>query len=672
MAMKKWVIGKPDREKAKLLAEECAVDPFVALIACSRGVEDAAELEQFLSDESCLCDPRELADITVAADIINAAIENGEKIAVYGDYDCDGVVSTALMYDYLVSRGADTVTYIPDRISEGYGMNIAAINKLKADGVKIIVTVDNGISSFDEIEYANSLGLVTVVTDHHIPPETLPAAAAVVDPKRSDCPSSFKEICGAEVAFKLVCVLDDKEPEQMLPRYADILSVAVIGDVMPLVNENRTIVKEGVAKIRRNPVVGITAILNTAGIERKAVTSNKISFGITPRINAAGRMGSADRALKLLLSTDMLEALRIAGEIDEDNSKRQSVERLISETAIKTIEENGYNNDRVIVVEGDNWHMGVTGIVASRICEKYGKPAIVLSNDGESIHGSGRSFEGFNLFDAVSAAKENLTRFGGHAQAAGVSVIPGKTDGFRKAINEYAASVKTGIPELNIDFRLNPSALSVDMAHAIKTLEPFGHGNPAPVFALCGVTLQKIGELSGGKHLKLWFSKAGSSFVALLFNVSKDKFCFKQGDTLDLAVTLEANFYREEYSLSVLIKAVKMSGIDEEKAFASKQLFEDFMSGRECDGALILPSREQIGEIYKTVREGEILSERVKYLYMENTGYAKTKVAITVLKELGLISEQDGVLKTAGNSAKTELINSPTYKKLSRRGDTVL
>ena len=666
--MKKWVIGSPDRERAKFLAEECGIDPFVALIACSRGVEDAAELEQFLSNESCLCDPRELADITLAAEIINAAIENGEKIAVYGDYDCDGVVSTALMYDYLSSRGASVVSYIPDRISEGYGMNMSAVDKLKADGVKLIITVDNGISSYDEIAYANSLGMVTVVTDHHIPPEVLPEAAAVVDPKRIDCPSSFKEICGAEVAFKLVCVLDDKEPEQLLSRYADILSIAVIGDVMPLVNENRTIVREGVNKIKRNPVVGITAILNTAGVDRKAVTSNKISFGITPRINAAGRMGSANRALKLLLCTDMLEALRIAGEIDKDNTERQSVERQISEEAVKVIEENGYANDRVIVVEGEKWHMGVTGIVASRICERYGKPAIVLSREGESIHGSGRSFDGFNLFDAIYAAREHLAKFGGHAQAAGVSLEPGKTDDFRKAINAYAAKLPLCVPELNIDFKLNPSALSVDMAHAMKILEPFGNGNQIPVFALKEVVLQKMTELSGGKHLKLWFTKAGSNFCALLFNVSKAKFCFDVGDTLDLAVTLEANYFREEYSLSVMIKALRISGTDEEEVFSDKQCFEDFVNGREYNRDVLIPSREQIGEIYKTVHGGDILSERIKYLYTGSIGYGRTLVAIKVLSELGLISENDGMLSCRNVSFKTELINSPTYRKLTERG----
>lgn len=665
MAMKRWIIGKPDTVLAKNLADEIGIDPFVSLIATVRGIEDAAELEQFLSPEPCLCDPRELADITLAADIVNSAIKDKLKIAVYGDYDCDGVVSTTLMRDYLVSRGADVITYIPDRIKEGYGMNIAAVNKLKNAGVQLIITVDNGISSYAEIEYANSLGIKTVVTDHHIPPEILPPAAAIVDPHRIDCNSQFKEICGAQVAFKLCCVLDDKEPEQLLGTYADILSVATVGDVMPLVNENRVFVREGVNKIRKNPRAGITAILNSAGIDRADVTSSKIAYAITPRINAAGRMGSADRALTLLCTKDMLEALRIAGEIDDDNSRRQQVEREISELAFKQIDENGFDNDRVIIVSGDNWHMGVTGIVASRICEKYGKPAIVLSFDGESGHGSGRSFEGFNLYDAILSSKEHLTRFGGHALAAGVSIEKSKVEDFRKAINDYAVTLGNAVPELKIDFRLNPASMSVDMAHAIKVLEPFGHKNPVPVFAVCGVKLEKIVELSGGKHLKLFLSKGENTFNALLFGTGTDEFCFNIGDILDLAVTLDANYFKGEYSLSVIIKAIRKSDTDEEEVFLSKFAFEDFMSNRNTDTVRLLPTREQVGEVYKYLKTGIISEEKIKYYFLNTVGYAKTKIALKTLFELDLIGFKDGgFYALEGN--KTDLNNSKTYNLLNR------
>ncbi|MBO7519326.1 MAG: DHH family phosphoesterase, partial [Clostridia bacterium] len=365
MALKKWEIGTPDRAAAKMLAEECGADPFAAMIAVSRGIDDPSEFELMLSNEPLLCEPRELADIEVAAAFLKTAAAEGKKIAVFGDYDCDGVTATAIMTDYLSGIGADVVTYIPDRTDEGYGMSKEAVAKLKSDNVQVIVTVDNGISCAEEIEYAKTLGIDVVVTDHHLPPEVLPDAVAVVDPHRRDCHSSFKEVCGAQVAFKLICVMEDKEPEQLLSRYGDLLAVAVIGDVMPLVNENRSIVKYGLEIIKNRPSVPLSAIMNSAGIDRSTLTALKISFGIVPRINTAGRMSSAYVALDLLRSTDMLAALKIAGTLEDLNALRQKTEKDILAEAIDTIEQNGFNHNRVIVVSGNNWHMGVIGIVAS-------------------------------------------------------------------------------------------------------------------------------------------------------------------------------------------------------------------------------------------------------------------------------------------------------------------
>lgn len=670
MALKKWIVGSPDRETAKSMAEEFDIDPFAALIACGRGVTDVSELELMLASEPLLCDPYELADIKVAADCVNDAIAAGDTIAVFGDYDCDGVVATALLYDYLVSRGASVVPYIPDRISEGYGMNCEAISTLSNKGVKLIITVDNGISCADEIEYAKTLGIKTVVTDHHIPPENLPDAVAVVDPHRADCPSQFKEICGAEVAFKLVCVLDDKEPEQMLYRYADMLAVATIGDVMPLVNENRSIVKVGINKIQRSPSVGIAAILNVAGIDRKTVNAGRISFGIVPRINAAGRMGSAFRAFSLLTATDALSALKIAGPIDDDNSRRQLIERDISTEAIRIIEENKYQHNRVIVVAGQNWHVGVLGIVASRICERYGKPAIVLSCEDGMAHGSGRSFSGFHLYNAIHNCADLLEKHGGHELAAGLSLKPDNIDTFRDAINEYCTEVSYPVPKLHLDFCINPVGLTVDMAFAIKTLEPFGQGNPTPIFGIFGVRLEKITPIGQGKHLKLLFSKNGGAFQALLFGVTQQQFCFCVGDTLDLAVNLDSNYYHDEYTLSVQIKAIRMSGTDDNYLFESKELYDDFISNGETQFSQILPDRSQIGSIYKFICASPVSAERVRYLYMNEIGYAKTQIALNTLCELGLITETNGILVADTSHQKTDLINSKTYKYICERVKT--
>lgn len=670
MSLKKWIVGTPDREKAKLLAEECDIDPFAALIAVGRGIDDAGELELLLCDEPILCDPLELADIKIAAECINQAIENGEKIAVFGDYDCDGVVATSLLYDYLISRNADVVPYIPDRVSEGYGMNCAAVDKLKSQGVSLIVTVDNGISCYTEIEYANSLGIKTVVTDHHLPPAELPPAVAVVDPHRNDCPSTFKEICGAEVAFKLVCVLDDKEPEQMLPLYADILAIATIGDVMPIINENRSIVKVGVEKIKSNANVGISAILNLAGVDRNQVDATKISFTVVPRINAAGRMGSAFRAFELLTAKNTVDALKIAGPIDDDNVRRQQTEKGILKEAVKIIEENGYNYNRVIVVSGNGWHFGVLGIVAARICERYGKPTIVLSDENGTAHGSGRSFAGFNLYNSINAVSELLLKYGGHELAAGISIKAENIDLFRNKINNYALSVADADPKLNIDFRLNPAGMSIDMAFAVKSLEPFGQGNPVPVFGIFGVKLEKITEIGGGKHLKLIFRKNDNVFQSLLFGVTRDKFCFEIGDVIDLAVTIDVNLYQEHYNLSILIKELKTSDFDQEKYFKSKRIYDDYMSDYNTDLSAVFPDRAEVGGIYKMITASPIKSERLKYINTE-IGYAKTRVAVKTLCELDLVTLSGGILTSNINREKTSLLNSQTYKKLYERVNNI-
>lgn len=673
MTFKKWVVGNPDRQLAKNLAEECDIDPFVALIASVRGYTDASEVEQLVSEELCFCDPCELIDIEKAADAVNTAIAENKKIAVFGDYDCDGVTATALLYDYLASRGADVVSYIPDRILEGYGMNESAVEKLKGEGVELIITVDNGISSREEIAFAESLGIKTVVTDHHLPPEELPDALAIVDPHRVDCPSSFKEVCGVCVAFKLVCVMEGKEPEELMSRYGDLLAVGTIGDVMPLTDENRSIVRAGVSKIKNNARIGISALISVSGIEKGSITAGKIAYGIVPRINAAGRMGSAQRALELLISDNMLEALKIANELDTLNADRQGVERKILEEAVLQVETCGYKYNRVIVVSGGGWNLGVVGIVASRLTERYGKPTFVVGIDGDLAHGSGRSIDGFSLYDAMSACSDSLVKFGGHTLAGGITLEAEKIDEFRKSINDYAKQFSYNLPTLNLDCRINPAGMSVDMADAIKVLAPFGNGNPSPVFGIFDATLSNITPIGNGRHLRLLFTKGNNTFQALLFGVTPEQFCFHSGDVLDLAVVLESNLYKGNYTLSVQIKAVRLGGINESLAEKEIALYNDYKAGLEVNTNLLLPTREEVGKIYKSISSAPVLRDRIGYLALKNEalGYAKTEIAIDVLCELGLIEHQKGTLTAVKGAEKTDLMNSATYKQLSERGNRV-
>ena len=664
MGFKKWRVADFDKELAKDLASECNVDPIVALIASSRGYQDPTELEQFLSDEPFFSDPRETADIEIAANIVNDAIEKGEKIAVFGDYDCDGVTATALLINFLRAEGADCIYYIPDRFSEGYGMNCDAVRKLAEQGVRLIITVDNGIVCFDEIALAKSLGMRVVVTDHHLPLDKLPNADAVVNPHRADCPSTFKLVCGAQVVFRLICVMEGREPEELLPYFADILSLAVIADVMPLTLENRSIVKYGVEKLKTAPLTGLSALLNVAGVSQDSVNASKIAFALSPRINAAGRMGSASRAVELLCTDNMMTALNIANEIDADNASRQQIEKKIYSQAVENIEQNNLFYDRVIVVSGEGWHHGVIGIVASRLCERYGCPVILFAEDGEFLHGSGRSIEGFSLYDAIDSCRELTVKFGGHELAAGVTIKNFDIDEFRSRINQFSRTKDYIPPSLMLDCKLNPSALSLDLAFALQELEPFGNGNKTPVFGVFNVQLQRITPIASGKHLRLLFSKGNNSFQCLMFGVTAQNFCFEIGDILDVAVTVEPNYYNGDYSVSVQLKAIRMSETDDDRLFCEYKTFNDYFSGADADCSILLPEREDVGEVFRKISEKPILEERVKYLFINSLGYAKTCVSIITLEELGLISKKDGILSAVKGAAKTNLSNSITYKNL--------
>ncbi len=639
MAYKKWEIAKTDKQLAYNLAEDCDIDPFIALIASSRGYTDPAEIEELLSNEPLYSSPYELPDMEKAVDAIKKAINEDTLLCVFGDYDCDGITATALLYDCIKSLGARVVYYIPDRFMEGYGMNTLAVDKLYAMGVGMIITVDNGISSAAEIEYAASLGIKTVVTDHHLPPEILPNAEAVVNPHRKDSNVEFRDISGVFVAFKLACALTELEPEQLAPKYADLVAIGLIADVMPLKHENRDIVKQGIFYLNNTSKQGIVALLNSAGIGRGSLNASRVAFGICPRINAAGRMDNASVALELLLSRDFGEACDLASKLEGYNSARQTTEHDITAEALEIIGKKGYEYDKVIVVLGEDWHKGVMGIVASRLVDKFGKPAIVLSVDenGE-VTGSGRSVEGFSLYNAIVSVKDLLTKFGGHDLAAGVSLKREDVDNFRKEINAYAENCPTAVPTLKIECKLNPAGLSVDIADALQLLEPYGSGNPVPVFALCDLKIEKITSLANNKHIKLLLSKGETRLEALAFGVPSYALPFTEGDLIDIAVTVDANEYGGRRSLSLVIKNWRVSGLNEDKFFGDIDLYEKYK--RQEKAMYDIPSREEIGEIYRVAANG-ISAEMLRQKFSNTIGYFKTMVSADILNELKLTEEYE-------------------------------
>ena len=596
MSRKKWITAPIDKDLAAQVAENHSLDPFTALILVSRGITEYEDVEDFFDTDFSFCDPYLIADMDKAALRIKRAIDNFEKICVYGDYDADGVTSTALMYSYLSSHGADVMYYIPDRITEGYGMSCSAVDKLHAQGVKLIVTVDNGVSAIEEIAYAKSLGIETVVTDHHMPGEQLPDAVAVVDPHREDCNLHFKDWAGVGVAFKTVCALENGDYSEILNEYADILAVGTVADVVDLKDENRAIVKYGVAKINANPCNGINALRQIAGVSDRALNGVGITFSLAPRINAAGRMESAETALKLLLCEDLSAALGIAEQVDNCNKQRHISENEIMEEAVACIEaDKRLKYAKVIVVCGENWHHGVIGIVAARITEKYGRPSIVITFDGDKGTGSARSIEGFSVYDAIKACGDYLTHFGGHTMAAGLGIDRENVESFFRAINAYALSCEETVPTLMLDCKLNPAYINAQLAESLEALEPFGAGNPQPVFGIFGVRITGIKPVGDGKHLRISFTKGNTQFCAMKFSTTLKELPYREGDTVDLAVKIDKNEFRGEIRASVQIKDMRFSGIDEDKLFKSRALYEKYMRGETltCHEARFLtPSRE--------------------------------------------------------------------------------
>lgn len=676
MSRKKWITAPIDKDLAAQVAENHSLDPFTALILVSRGITEYEDVEDFFDTDFSFCDPYLIADMDKAALRIKRAIDNFEKICVYGDYDADGVTSTALMYSYLSSHGADVMYYIPDRITEGYGMSCSAVDKLHAQGVKLIVTVDNGVSAIEEIAYAKSLGIETVVTDHHMPGEQLPDAVAVVDPHREDCNLHFKDWAGVGVAFKTVCALENGDYSEILNEYADILAVGTVADVVDLKDENRAIVKYGVAKINANPCNGINALRQIAGVSDRALNGVGITFSLAPRINAAGRMESAETALKLLLCEDLSAALGIAEQVDNCNKQRHISENEIMEEAVACIEaDKRLKYAKVIVVCGENWHHGVIGIVAARITEKYGRPSIVITFDGDKGTGSARSIEGFSVYDAIKACGDFLTHFGGHTMAAGLGIDRENVESFFRAINAYALSCEETVPTLMLDCKLNPAYINAQLAESLEALEPFGAGNPQPVFGIFGVRITGIKPVGDGKHLRMSFTKGNTQFCAMKFSTTLKELPYREGDTVDLAVKIDKNEFRGEIRASVQIKDMRFSGIDEDKLFKSRALYEKYMRGETltCHEARFLtPSREFLLGVFNFLKNyGGWQFDIESMLVRTNCpaeNLCKMQISVDVLCELGLIRQERGIILFDGGGKKADLSASAVLRDLAMQG----
>ena len=678
MILRKWEVRPLDKERAAAFAQTYGVPFFLAMLMNIRGLDDAAHLREFLGEGEPLSDPFLLKDMDKAAARITRAVDNMEKIAVYGDYDADGVTSTAMLYSYLETRGADVIFYIPQREGEGYGMNMGAVEYLKEQGVSLIVTVDNGISSVQEVARANELGIDVVVTDHHRPQEILPDAVAVVDAYRPDDTSPYKHFSGVGIAFKLLMALEDGagDVEDLLEAYSDLAAIGTIGDIVPLTGENRTLIRAGLERLSQSDRPGVQALLENAGIAGKALTSTNVAFTLVPRINATGRMGAPERAVRLLISGYEEEAEVLSEEICADNEERRRVEAEIAEAAFADIEAKGYMKDRVVVVDGENWHHGVIGIVASRVTERCGKPCMIISRGETEAKGSGRSIEGFSLFEAICACGDLLIKFGGHPMAAGITLKSENIEAFRKRINRYAAEHFPQMPTqtVTLDCKLNPAALSVSMAQSLTQLEPFGNGNPQPVFGLFNMELSNVTPVGGGGHLRLTLEKNGAVITAMRFNTKPEELPYHIGDKIDLAVQLEAREFRGQPSLTVIVRDMKFAAFNTEKNIASLASFEKWQRGEVLsaeDKNRLYPDRACLAAIYRalrTVNGKETDQVRFVSQFGKDMTLGLIKTALLVFEERGLVHSEiaDDTFTAAliETSGKTDITRSPVLLAL--------
>lgn len=673
---KKWIVPECDRAAAMQLAQECNADPLVCLIAIARGYGDFTEFEEFISQEPCFCDPYWLGDIDKASEQISCALAEGQRMAVYGDYDCDGITATVMLVQYLRSRGADVIYCIPDREADGYGMNGERINELADKGVKLIITVDNGINSVKEVELARQSGMEVVITDHHLPAGQLPNAAAVVDPHRDEA-RYFKDVSGVFVAFKLICVLENRQPEEMLC-YSDLAALGTVSDVMPLVGENRSLVREGLRLINADTRPGIAALREISGLKDKPVSAGSISFALAPRINSAGRVAKADLAVELLLEEDYAKALEKARRLNECNISRQQIEKEIFEAACKEIDEGNYDRCKALVVSGENWHGGVIGIVASKLVERYARPTVVLSIQGEIAYGSGRSVEGVNLFKALNSCGELLERFGGHEMAAGLAVKTEKIGEFNSALQEYFGDIDIPFSTVRLDCKLNPSAISCDLVRALEVLQPYGAGNPRPVFGLFNVKTEAIQSIGDKKHLKIKFSRNDTEFYALMFKCTCEKWGFSVGDTVDLAVTVDINSFNNTESVSIIIKAVRKSGMEWDEFEKQLGQYRQVSSGKPTACAVdgLIPTRKETAVLFRylAVCGGSVSVERAVNALCGELSVGKLLISADILVELGIIKKRitDSVAYLELNkiTQKADFDSSELLKKLNKvRGD---
>ncbi|MBQ8170415.1 MAG: single-stranded-DNA-specific exonuclease RecJ [Oscillospiraceae bacterium] len=641
--MKKWLCPELPGENAEMARE---FGDFLGGLLTRRGIHSVQQAQEYFACSS-LTDPFLLKDMDAAVEMIRSALDEGRKITVYGDYDCDGVTATVMLYSYLEAMGAEVEFYIPDR-AEGYGMNIDALRRIIAGGTELIITVDNGISAIEEAEFLREQGIDLVITDHHQPPQDIPVCAACVDPHRADDSSPCKELCGAGMVLKLLCALEEDE-EFVLEQYAELAAIGTIGDVMPLTGENRYIVRRGLENIQSCQNIGLERLLKTAGVSPEGITANSVAYYISPRINAAGRMAHADKAARLLLADSPETAMLLAEELEQLNTERRSAESTVyDEVTTKLTEHPSILSQRVIVVSGEGWHHGILGIVSAKLLERYGKPVFVIGTENGEGRGSARGIDGFSIHKLLENCSDILTKYGGHPKAGGFSLPAERIDDFIEKVNEYCRRCYPKMPvyTASADMEVSCAQLTKDNIELLSRLEPFGEGNRQPVFFIKNCTVRSKRALKDGRFTSFEAESGGAVLKALCFRIPFAEFYAQVGDRVDIMAVAELNEYNGNTSVTLKVQELRPSDFNEDRFFAAARVYEELIRGEGCDSRLaprVIPDREALKGIYDMVRkDGGRMSAEDMCVYGGNINYCMLRIALDAFAEAGMISLAPG------------------------------
>jgi len=677
---REWYIKTQDGRDVREIVQGCGVSETAARLLINRGHTELDEVEKFL--HGSIRDVRsafDFVDMGKAVERIKAAIDNGEKILIYGDYDVDGITAVSILLNYLRASGAVVDYYIPARLTEGYGLNTMAIDRFVDDGVYLMITVDCGVTALEQIAYAQDKGIDVIVTDHHEPQDELPACVAVINPKVENSGYGFKELSGVGVAFKLVCALEgEKGLAKLFFQYSELVAIGTVADMMSLSDENRVMVRFGLDMLNCDPKnKGIKALLRMLEMD-KQITSSTVGYYIAPRINAVGKLGDASRAVELFSAETDEAADLLAQVLFDENKVRQEMEAEMLAEAVSILEGMDIGDDRVLVLHKEGWHGGLIGSVASRLCDMTQKICILIAVDEKGIgKGSSRSRGGFDIFSALGHVSEMLENYGGHEYAAGFTIQGEHIEGFKKAINAYAATVDNKPEALEIDCELDERLLPIDQVKALHDLEPFGADNATPLFCVSGVRIMDLTQL-GDRHTRLNFMKNGRSQNAILFGTPPEGLGFKVGDLMDLALGIEINVYKGMESVQALVRDYRKAEAgeavpDSEDVYLSLSSHDD----AEIPGEFRL-SKEQLGYVYRcAVKKGagarysvgfsDLIAE-LNQAYKCSVKYVSLRLALDVLAEVGILAYTavgDIAQVVVGDYGKVELNDSTLWQRLS-------